>query len=168
MQGLHTNQVYQFGEIIPFSAGGEGKRGGLVSGAKRSSFFLLSSFFVVVKSKWLLSSGLGVWLGFDSGQQIYEGTRPAPDSFTSIRDHLPSRLSSLKIKKKKKKKKKEQQQRGESTLRPKFSLHSPPLGTKKKSTPNLQRCLEGAILCCAFLRAAKTTKINQLWRQQNK
>lgn len=46
----------------------------------------------VVSLNGLLFCGLESWIGFDSKLNFYEGIRPAPDTFMSFKDHLPSCL----------------------------------------------------------------------------
>lgn len=46
----------------------------------------------VLFSNYLLFFGLDSWIGFDNKHKIYEEIRPAPDTFTPIKDHLPSFL----------------------------------------------------------------------------
>lgn len=60
-------------------------------------------------------------------------------------------VSHCRVKKKKLKKKKKKEQQQESTLKPKFSVHSP----WKKNPPNLQCCLEGGDTLLRLLRTAK-------------
>lgn len=92
MQELQTNQVYQFGKIIPFffcfflAGGGRRRRGG--GGATSVD---LGAETV---SKPLFSSGSDRWIGFSEKElKNYEGIRPAPDTLVAIKKHLPSCFS---------------------------------------------------------------------------
>lgn len=56
----------------------------------------MSGFF----SNWMLFFGFNSWIGFSENKlRNYEGTRPAPDTSMSIKNHLPSSLSWQKKKK---------------------------------------------------------------------
>lgn len=100
-----------------------------------------------VSSNRLLFFGCDSWVGFSETElKNYEGIRPAPVTFTSIKNHLPSSLSWQSTKRSKKKK--------TSTLKPKFSVHSL-WGKNKKNPPNLQCCLEGDDSLLRLLRTPK-------------
>lgn len=94
----------------------------------------MSGFF----SNWMLFFGFNSWIGFSENKlRNYEGTRPAPDTSMSIKNHLPSSLSWQK------KKKKRLNQHLKTQV---FSS----LPLEKKSPLISSAVWRGKIVCCAF------------------
>lgn len=106
-----------------------------ISGGRRFDLGAENIFFFF--SNWLLFFGLDSWVGFDNKWRNYEGIRPAPDTFMSIKDHLPSCLSwqGLKIRSSKK-----------EPRNPSFQFTPP-----REKIPLISSAVwRGTILCCAF------------------